>query len=101
MSSCIFQCDLPYQWIEQRRIGPCLYRATVMGWGDMFCVCGMTLQCSNRMVKETHCYSHSMIHRRNMTSNVEATINQIKQTANKKEAVFLHNATSLWIWCLI
>ena len=54
MDSCVFQCDVPHQWIAQRQVGPVsvycgLY--TVTGWGVVSCVCGMTFLCGSTLVK--------------------------------------------------
>ena len=48
MGSCVFQCDVPQQWIAQQQVGPCLY--TVTGWGVVSCVCGMAFLCGSTLV---------------------------------------------------
>ena len=35
MGSCVFQYDVPHQWIAQRLVSP----VSVTGWGVMSCVC--------------------------------------------------------------
>ena len=49
MGSCVFQCDIPHQWIAQRQIGP--VSVYCEGWGVMSCVCGMAFMCGSTLVK--------------------------------------------------
>ena len=62
MGSCVFQCDVPHQWIAQRQVGPMsvycdevgchvLCLCTVTGWGVMSYVCGMAFLCGHTLVK--------------------------------------------------
>ena len=49
MGSCVFQCDVPHQWIAQRQVGPVYVYCD--GVGVMSCVCGMAFQCGSTLVK--------------------------------------------------
>ena len=46
---CLFQCDVPHQWIAQRQVGPVSVYCD--GWGFMSCVCGMVFLCGSTLVK--------------------------------------------------
>ena len=59
---CVFQCDVPHQWIAQ-----CMY--TVTGWGAMSCVCGMALLCQNTTTGQ-NTTATSRRYRLEMTSDV-------------------------------
>ena len=47
--SCVFQCDVPHQWIAQRQVGPVSVYCD--GWGVVPCVCGMAFLCDITLVK--------------------------------------------------
>ena len=86
MGSCVFQCDVPRPWITQRQVGPvyvycdgvechvlCL-RHGIIVWQHI----GQSTTATSR-------------HRRDMTSDVTATINANKQTCLIEERQqFLH-----------
>ena len=40
MGSCVFQCDVPYQWITQRQVGPVSVYCDGVG---CLVLCGSTL----------------------------------------------------------
>ena len=49
MGSCVFQCDVPHQWIAQRQVGPVSVYCD--GVGVMSCVCSMAFLCGSILVK--------------------------------------------------
>ena len=57
MDSCVFQCDIPHQWIAQDRSALCLY--TVRGWEVISCVCSMTFFLSAHWLKY-NCYKKGL-----------------------------------------
>ena len=49
MGSCVFQCDVPHQWIAQRQVSPVSVYCD--GVGVVPCVCGMAFLCGSTLVK--------------------------------------------------
>ena len=50
MGSCVYQCDVPHEWIAQPQVSP-VYMYTVTGLDAMSCVCGMYFLCGSTLVK--------------------------------------------------
>ena len=51
MGSCIFQCDLPHQWIAQRQVHPVSVYFDRVGSRVMSCVCGIAFLYGSTLVK--------------------------------------------------
>ena len=68
MGSCVFYCDVPHQWISQRRVSPVSVYCDGVGFhvlflytscdeaGVMSCVCGMAFLCGKILVTATISY---------------------------------------------
>ena len=50
MGSCVFERDVPHQWIAQRQVGPVSVYCEE-GGGVKSCVCSMAFQCGSTLVK--------------------------------------------------
>ena len=80
MGSCVFQCNVPYQRIAQQQVDPV----------SVYCdgvVCHVLSLRHGIPVRQLigQSITATNIHRRDMTSDVEATLNPNKQTNFKPE----------------
>ena len=75
MGSCVFQCDVPQQWIAQRQVGPKSVHCD--GLGVMSCVCGMTILCGSTLVKVPLLQAGTVA---TWSQMFKATLNPNKQT---------------------
>ena len=48
MGGCVFQCDVPHQWIAQWQVGPVSVYCD--SWGVLPCVCSLAFQCGSTLV---------------------------------------------------
>ena len=77
MGSCVFQCEILHQWIAQRQVGSVFVYCDGVGCHVLCLRHGIPVW--QRTGQSTTATGR---HRRDMTSDVKATLNHMKQQAN-------------------
>ena len=86
MGSCVFQCDVPYQWIAQRQVGPVSVYCEGVGRPVLCLQHGIPLW--QHIGQTTTATSR---HRPDMTTDVKAALNP------KQTHVYFHETASYMI----